>query len=74
MDNKPLNKTTRMALMISGGIDTLLGSMVLLIGLNLLPVDITEYGFESWHALVVGGILFVIGVGVIAYNLSHLEE
>ncbi len=74
MTDKPLNKTARLALMISGGIDALLGSIVLLIGFNLLPIDVTEFGFESWHAILVGGILFVVGVVVIAYNVSHSEE
>ncbi len=74
MANKPLNKTARLALMLSGGIDALLGSIVLLIGFKLLPVDVTEFGFESWHAILVGGILFGVGVGVIAYNLSRSEE
>ncbi|MBN2115405.1 MAG: hypothetical protein JW730_02480 [Anaerolineales bacterium] len=72
--NKPLKKTTRMALMVSGGMDALLGSFLLLIGFNLLPIDITEFGFENWHAMLIGGILFILGVSVIAYNLSRLEE
>ena len=72
--NNPLKKNTRMALMVSGGMDALLGSFLLLIGFNLLPIDITEFGFENWHAMLVGGILFILGVSVIAYNLSRLEE
>jgi hypothetical protein len=38
--NNPPNKTKRMALMISGGIDALLGSFFLLVGFRLLPIDI----------------------------------
>lgn len=72
--NNPLKKNTRMALMVSGGMDALLGSFLLLIGFNLLPIDITEFGFENWHAMLIGGILFILGVSVIAYNLSRLEE
>jgi hypothetical protein len=72
--NNPPNKTTRMALMISGGIDTLIGSVFLLIGFHLLPIDITQYGFENWYAFLVGGLFFIIGVGVFAYNFSRLEE
>jgi sulfite exporter TauE/SafE len=72
--NQPLSKTTRWALMLSGGIDALLGSIVLLIGFHLVPVDVTEFGFESWHAILMGAILFIVGIGVIAYNLSHSEE
>jgi hypothetical protein len=72
--NKPLKRTTRLALMVSGGIDALLGSFLLLIGFRLLPINITKFGFENWHALLVGGILFIVGISVIAYNFSRFEE
>lgn len=72
--NGPLNKSTRLALMISGGIDTLLGSCLVLVGLRLLPIDVTEFGFENWHALLLGGFLFIVGIAVIAYNFSRFEE
>jgi len=60
--------------MISGATDALIGAVLLLIGLELLPIKVTEYGFENWHALLLGGILFIMGVGFVAYNLSRLEE
>ena len=74
MNNKPLNKNTRLAMIISGGIDALLGSLLLLIGFGLLPIDIAEMGFENWHVLLMGGILFIVGISVIAYNFSRFEE
>lgn len=74
MDNNPLKKQTRIALIISGGIDALLGSFLLLIGLQLVPINIIEMGFENWHALAMGVLLFIVGVGVVVYNLSRLEE
>ena len=60
--------------MISGGIDALIGAILLLIGFGLLPIEVAQYGFENWHAILLGGILFVMGVGFVAYNLSRLEE
>ena len=72
--NNSLNKTRRMAFMISGGIDTLIGAIFLLIGFNLLPIEVTKYGLEKWLAILVGGIFFIVGAGVLAYNLSRLEE
>jgi hypothetical protein len=72
--NNPPNKTRRVVLMFSGGIDTLLGSFFLLVGFGLLPVDVTRFGFENWHAILLGGIFFIMGIGVVAYNLSRLEE
>jgi hypothetical protein len=63
-----------MALIVSGAVDALIGSVLLLIGFRLLPIDVTQYGFESWQALLAGGLFFVTGVGVAAYNVSRLEE
>ncbi len=74
MDNNSLKRNTRKALMLSGGIDALIGCIFLLIGLHWLPIDVTQYGFENWHAFLVGGLFFLIGVGVFAYNLSRVEE
>ncbi|HSA99591.1 MAG TPA: hypothetical protein VLE49_02995 [Anaerolineales bacterium] len=74
MNNKPPNKTQRMALMISSGMDALLGSILLLIGFHVVPVDVTQYGFENWHAILSGGLFFIIGVLVFAYNFSRIEE
>ena len=74
MNNKPLNRTARLALMISAALDTLLGSFFLLVGFHFLPMDITHYGFKDWHVIALGGILFITGIGVFAYNLSRLEE
>lgn len=72
--NNPPNKTKRMALMLSGGIDALLGAFFLLVGFGLLPLDVTQYGFENWHVILLGAIFFIMGIGVFAYNLSRLEE
>jgi len=72
--NNPPNKIKRIAFMISGGMDTLLGAFFLLIGFGLLPIDVAQYGFENWHAILLGGILFVMGVGFVAYNFSRWDE
>lgn len=74
MNNSSPNKTRRLALIFSGGIDALLGSFFLLVGFGLLPIDVTQFEFENWHAILLGGIFFIAGVGVVAYNVSRLEE
>jgi ABC-type branched-subunit amino acid transport system permease subunit len=74
MNNIPPQKMRRMALIFSGSIDALLGAFLLLTGFELLPIDVTQYGFENWHAMLFGGIFFIVGVGFVAYNLSRLEE
>ena len=72
--NSPSNRNKRLAFMISGITDVLIGAVLLLIGFGLLPVEITKYGFENWHANLLGAVLFILGIGTFAYNLSRLEE
>ena len=68
------NKTKRIAFVISGATDALIGGILLLIGLGLLPVDVADYGFQNWHAILLGVILFVTGMGFVVYNLSRWDE
>lgn len=72
--NSPSNRNKRLAFMISGITDALIGAVLLLIGFGLLPVEVTKYGFENWHANLLGAVLFILGIGTFAYNLSRLEE
>ena len=58
--------------MISGITDAVIGAVLLLIGFGWLPVELTKYGFENWHANLLGAIMFIIGVGTFAYHLSRL--
>jgi hypothetical protein len=72
--NNPSNRTKRLAFMISGIADALIGALLLLIGFGLLSIEVTKYGFENWHAILLGAVMFILGVGMFAYNLSRLEE
>jgi len=72
--NQPPNRTKRIAFMLSGSTDALIGGILLLIGFGFLPVDVTEYGFQNWHAVLVGGILFATGIWFVAYNVSRWDE
>ena len=74
MNNNPSNRTKRLAFMISGIADALIGALLLFIGFGLLPIEVTKYGFENWHAILLGSVMFILGVGTFAYNLSRLEE
>jgi hypothetical protein len=60
--------------MISGITDALIGAFLLLTGFGLLPIDVTKYGFENWHAILLGAVMFILGVATFAYHLSRLEE
>ena len=73
MNGSP-NRTKRMALVISGATDALLGGILLLLGFGFLPADVTDYGFQSWHAILLGAILFITGMIFVAYNVSRWDE
>lgn len=73
MNNSP-NKARRMVLILSGGVDALLGAFLLLIGFGFLPIDVNQFGLENWHVILLGGALFIMGMIFVAYNLSRLEE
>lgn len=60
--------------MLSGAIDALIGGILLLIGLGVLPLDVTQYGVQNWHVNVLGAAMFLLGAGTFAYNLSRLDE
>ena len=72
--NLPPGKMRRLAFLLSGATDALLGGILLLISFGFLPVDVTDYGFQNWHAMLVGGVLFVTGMGFVVYNASRWEE
>lgn len=72
--NLPPNKTRRLAFVISGATDALIGGILLLIGFGFLPLDVADYGFQNWHAILLGGILFATGMGFVVYNLSRWDE
>lgn len=72
--SQPPNRTRRIAFMLSGAIDALIGAVLLLMGFGLLPIDVTDYGFAKWHVSLLGAIMFILGAGTFAYNLSRLEE
>jgi hypothetical protein len=67
-------KTRRIIFMLSGATDALIGAVLLLIGFQWFPIDIVQYGFQNWHAILVGAVFFITGAGFVAYNLSRFEE
>ena len=74
MKNNPPQRTRRIAFIISGIIDAVIGGILLLIGFGLLPLDVTEYGMQAWHVNLLGGAMFLLGALTFAYNLSRLDE
>jgi hypothetical protein len=74
MNNLLPQKSRRIAFMLSGAIDALIGAVLLLIGFGLIPLDVTPYGVQNWHVNLLGGAMFLLGAVTFAYNLSRLEE
>jgi len=74
MNSNPSHRNKRLVFMISGITDALIGAFLLLIGFGLLPVDVTNYGLQNWHVNLLGAVMFILGVGIFAYNFSRLEE
>jgi len=72
--NNLSNRNKRIAFMVSGITDAVIGAVLLLIGFGLLPVEVTKYGFENWQVNLLGAVMFILGIGTFAYNLSRLEE
>jgi len=59
---------------MSGAIDALLGAAILLIGFGFFPIDIADYGLPIWAVVLVGGVMFPVGVWVAVYNYSRLGK
>lgn len=72
--NQPSNRARRIAFMLSGGIDALIGAILLLIGFGFLPIDVAQYGVQNWHVNLLGGVMFLLGAGTFVYNVSRMDE
>ena len=74
MGTNPPKRARRIAFIISGITDAIIGGILLLIGFGVLPLDVRQYGVENWHVNLLGGAMFILGAVTFAYNLSRLEE
>ena len=70
MNDQP-NK--RMVFIIAGIVDSLIGGAILLIYFGLLPINISGLGIPRWVIGLVGGIWFLLAVGVLAYQLTKTD-
>ena len=73
-DNRGSRRNRRVILALSGTIDIVIGAALLLSGLGLLPVRVSDWGLPSGVALVVGAVVFIGGAVVAVYNYSRLDE
>ena len=63
----------RMALIIAGATDAIIGGGILLIYFGLLPIDISGWGIPRRVVGLVGGVWFLAAVGFLAYQLTRTD-
>ncbi len=73
-NSSPPNRTRRLAFIISGMTDALIGAAILLIGFGIVPIDVSDYGLPRWLVILLGAVMAVVGASVAIYNFSRLEE
>ena len=71
MNSQP-NK--RNLLILVSAIDAVLGGIVLLIYFGFFPVDISNWGLPRWVIGAVGGVWFLSAIGVLAYQLTRMDQ
>lgn len=64
----------RLSLVASGITDAILGSVILLSGFGFFPIDTADLGFPLWVVLLIGGIMFTVGIWMTVHNYSRLDE
>jgi len=67
------NARKRIAFLVMGVTDMLLGSVTLLAYFRLLPFDLDGLGIPSWVLGVVGAVLFLMGFAVFRSALSAVN-
>lgn len=63
----------RMALMIASAMDVVISGLVLLIYFGVVPIDISSWGIPRWLIGVIGGVWFLLSIGILAYQLTKPE-
>jgi hypothetical protein len=71
MDEEPnAQRTRRLVLALSGLLDMLLGASLVAAWAGVLPVDLSAFGLPRWVVGVVGGLFFLSGTAVAAWQLT----
>lgn len=63
-------QTQRTIFLLASAVDTILSSALLLIYFGLLPIDTSGWGIPRWVFGLVGGIWFMVSLGVLIYLLN----
>lgn len=64
---------TRKVLIVVSAIDAILSGIVLLIYFGLLPIDISGWDIPRWVIGLIGGVWFVVALGVLVYQLTKTD-
>jgi hypothetical protein len=72
--DKNAARTRRLAFLLSGLMDCILGAVLILVRLNLLSINLSQLGIPlSWVGLI-GAVMAASGVIVVVYQLTRLME
>ena len=66
-------QTRRKLFILAASIDSVLSGIILLIYFGLLPVDISGWGIPRWVVGLIGGVWFVIAIGVLAWQVARTD-
>jgi integral membrane sensor domain MASE1 len=69
-----MENNKRLVFMLSGGMDSLLGALALLIYFGILPVDISSWGVPRWALGLIGGVLFFSGIAIFTYFSTKTDH
>ncbi len=69
--NPTNNQARRLALLISGLIDMLLGAGLVLATTGIFPVNLPLFGIPGWVTDAIGFVLFLSGLAFVAYQLTR---
>ena len=72
--NQNPERARRLVFIISGVTDTVIGAVIVMIGLGLLPVNLGEYGLSTGLLLAIGGVMLVSGIAIAVYHFMRLGE
>ena len=64
----------RIALIIAGIADAIIGGTIVLIYFGVLPVNISGWGIPRWIIGLIGGVWFLGAVGFLAYQLTRTDS
>ena len=67
-------QSRRLAFIIAGAMDAVLGAAILMIYLGFIPVDLGGFGLPHWVVGAIGALLLFSGLGMLAFWLTKSDD